>query len=142
MLRIVDDSAHLPVRIGEWHVAFWHTVHRPRWFHALALGPYKHVSALGYSARCNAWVLYNPDCDGEGIRLVKNDETFLPLLDHIKARADLLVTGVSPRSHSLLRPGLYCVPQIIRLLGVRSGALTPAALFRDLVRSGAKHSSL
>lgn len=142
MLKIVDNSACLPIRVTRWHVAFWRKVHRRRWIHRLARGPYKHVTALGYSARCNVWVIYNPDFDGEGIRIVSNDETFLELLDYIKARADLVVIDARPRLHFIWRPGLYCVPQIIRLLGVPSGALTPSGLFRDLVRHGAKQSSL
>lgn len=142
MLRIVDNSACLPMRVIRWHVAFWREVHRPLWIHRLARGPYKHVSAMGYSARCNVWVVYNPDFDGEGIRIVSNDETFLELLKYTQARADLLVIDARPRSHSILRPGLYCVPQIIRLTGVRSSALTPTGLFRDCMRAGAIQSSL
>ncbi len=142
MLKIVDITAHLPIRITRWHVVFWKTVFRPSWLHRLAPGPYKHISALGYSARCNVWVFYYPAGNGDRIEVVANDETFLALVDYLKERADLLEVDVTRRHHPLWRPGFYCVPQIIRLLGVQSSALTPRGLFNDLLRSGARQSSL
>lgn len=143
MFRIVDDTVLLPIRILRWHVAFWRMPHRRRWHHMLAPGPYKHVSAFGYSARCNVWVFYNPAGNGERIEVCANDATFLDLLDSIKERADLVtLTLGAPRPHPAWRPGVYCVPQIVRLLGVRSSALTPRGLYRDLVRAGARQPEL
>lgn len=142
MLRIIDETALLPALITRWHVIFWRAVNGRRWHHALAPGPYKHVSAIGYSQRCNVWIHYNPADNGDHIEVVSNDETFPERIEYLRARADLLAVEAVERLHPPWRPGFWCVPQVIRLLGAKSGALTPAGLFRDLVRQGAKQSDL
>lgn len=140
MLTIVDRTHDLPITIHRWHVAFWKWQRRWHWIHLFARGPYRHVSAFGYSARCNVWVLYEPGTDGTRIRLVRHDESFLGLLDAHKKHADILTVTVSGKrpDHMPWRPGQYCVPAIIRLLGLRSGAVTPTGLYRHLVSIGAK----
>ncbi len=142
---VINDRRHeLPMTIYRWHIAFWKHQKRRYWFQRLfARGPYFHVSALGYSARCNMWVLYAPDTNGTRIKLLHNDDSFLALLDVHRKHADMLTVTAAgderPR-HTIWRPGHYCVPAIIRLLGVRSGALTPGGLYSDLVAMGAKPS--
>ncbi|MFP4004582.1 MAG: hypothetical protein ACLFV8_12460 [Alphaproteobacteria bacterium] len=143
MLTIEDTSHDLPINIYRWHVAFWHWQRRRHWLHRFARGRYKHVSALGYSARCGCWVLYEPGTDGTRIRLVQHDKSFLATLEAHRRFADLLALTVNPAQrydHMPWRPGQYCVPAIIRLLGVKSGAVTPTGLYRDLVRMGATPS--
>lgn len=143
MFTVNDTSGDLPMRVWRWHVAFWKKPVRASWHHWLARGPYKHVSAFGYSARCNVWCFYNPAGNAEQIEIVRNRaEEFLPILDYIKHRADLLAVQIGDRAHAPWRPGCYCVPQIVRLLGVRTCALTPGGLYFDLVRQGARPSTL
>jgi hypothetical protein len=143
MLTIEDHTHALPINIYRWHVAFWHWQPRRTWLQRFAWGKYLHVSALGYSARCNVWVIYEPNTDGTRLRLVKNDASFLAMRDQTKRLADVLALTVNPQArydHVPWRPGHYCVPAIIRLLGVRSGAVTPSGLYRHLVSMGAKPS--
>lgn len=107
--------------IAVWNVAFEQT----RWF--------GHVSAFGCDG--GVWVHVNPTLSDIEVR-VMSPRDFDAWIADFAARAEVWRIAAAGRT-SLVCPGFWCVGVVKRLVGLRSGALSPAGLRRDIVRAGA-----
>jgi hypothetical protein len=134
MIRLVESSAGgQPKR---WVLAFQKSTESRlvRW---LACGRYKHVSAFGYVAEVDHWVFF--DWRFRTIDfLVARGAAAQQLIDYYTRDADLLGMEPDRDGGAGLRIGLWCVPAIKQLLGLRCSALRPDALWADCVRQGAE----
>lgn len=134
---MVDEIATPPDAIepSEWFVVF-HTKAMNRVFSALACGRFKHVSALGYCAGFKAWLLFDPQWSGLRITLHSHDAMRKFFADYSRGCAVVKIARSTDAMRLSSRLGFYCVPAIKQLLGLRSGALRPSALYRQLLRNG------
>lgn len=108
------------------------------WVRLLACGRYKHVSAFAWLAPLRAWLVYDVTLDGTRLVLLPESGNAIDRLTAMTADADLLVMPRRVRkSYPFLAP-FYCVPVVKHLIGLRSGALLPIALWRDCLANGAK----
>lgn len=127
--------------ITRWYIGFAgdHEGRDPQWYDVLNHPKFRHVLALGYDPDLHAYVLYDPNLHGTVIEIMPADDR----------RVDLLILLVKQNGYWLkVKPGsakflfgqwrFYCVPAIKHLIGFKSCALTPLALYRDLVRAGAE----
>jgi hypothetical protein len=114
---------------GMWMIVFHRTTGKP-WIDRLVPGEFKHVSAIGWIEPAKAWLFYDVARLRTWIRVIPEPQG----LDYAaKVMAGNEVLQVTPGEQgNWFRFGLYCVPAIKHLLGLRSGALRPTALWRDL----------
>lgn len=102
----------------------------------LVIGEFKHVSAVGWVDAAQCWLFYDPTFTRTQI---------LTIPDHLGAAAycsvavgnAVLRMPVQER-RGTARLGFWCVPAIKHLIGLRSGALRPDALWRDCLANGAE----
>jgi hypothetical protein len=122
--------------VTEWFVAFLGRGRGRHWFDWLTCRGFRHCLAFGFDAESGRWVVYDTTLRA----------TTITLLDAVRAGALIaMVTAqhgrilrFAPRADArLFRPGLWCVPAVAHLLGIRTCALTPRGLYRCLLRRGA-----
>ena len=123
----------------EWFVIFHRKVAVP-WLAWLALGEFKHVSAMAYCAAFKAWLVYDTQLSGTRIFLIPHGykgATVKPFF--IERTRDCAVVKIARGSVPMglsSRLGFYCVPAIKHLVGVRCAAVRPDALYRHLIHNG------
>ena len=108
----------------EWHVAIRT---RP------GLG---HVFAFGFDGGSGVWIVVDPMRRGTVV-------TVLPPWEFddwvLEISLEFEVYRIARRAETRVWfPGLWCVGAVKRLVGLRSSALSPAGLRRDLLRAGAR----
>lgn len=109
-----------------WHVIF----HRERkWW---ALGEYSHVSLAGFSN--DTWLHLDLHKDGMSVASIYHYEEVQDFLSFLLTYTTVVRFGptVAQKRH-FFRP-MTCVSFVKHTLGVRSSALLPGGLLRDLVR--------
>lgn len=99
---------------------------------------WRHCLAYGWSN--DRWIVYDVGDKRSQIHVLTDDQ-----FDNWNAQITPRVTaGVKietlERTLPVARIGLWCVTAIKHLTGIRSGAFTPKALFRDLLANGGKVS--
>lgn len=123
---------------AEWFVCF-HRQTESRWVGRLAWGRFKHVSAFGYVKGSDTWVFYDHFSDRGRVFSVPDfiaDKVFPKFVD---GNVVLKIERPLRQSHPFhFRPGLWCVPMVAHLVGIRSWAFRPDAFYRDCLKLGAK----
>lgn len=113
-----------PTPIPEWNVAIRTTQ---------GLG---HVFAFGFDGAAGMWVVFDPLRHRTEIALISPVYFDWWLVEAIQGYE---VYRIAAQDRAMvLFPGLWCVGAVKRLVGIRSGALSPAGLRRDLIRAGAQ----
>ena len=105
-----------------WHVA----IERGR-------TPWGHVLAFAFDGR--SWVVVDPHVRWVEVFTLAPGEPFDAWVHDLAGRATIYRLPGRAESHPLA--GFGCVGIVKRLVGLRSGAFSPAGLRRDLVRQGA-----
>lgn len=123
------------IEARRWTVVF-HRRAENRFFHLIAMGHFKHVSAFAFIPEIGAWAIYDV-----GFRLTRL--TFLADTDVAKTilaervRGNCTVTlKVSEDNLPWFRPGLLCTTAVAHLVGLRCVAVRPDALYRLMVKAG------
>jgi hypothetical protein len=128
-------------RLAAYAPSFWMVVFDRSstkwWIDRLAWGKWKHVSAIGYFADARVWAEVHPTLAGLSLRVWPRDGGPEAVLSHLTG-AGRGVLHVRPgRGRMAPWRSWWCVPLVAGLVGLRSGALRPDALWRDLVAAGA-----
>jgi hypothetical protein len=120
----------------EWFIVF-HEETDKWWINALACGRFKHVSVFGKVERSGSWVFYDFHADQAHIMVVGDWEADIAIAYYTQCgpiiRFPRLLAD-APRT--MLRPGLWCVPAIAHLIGLRTCALRPDTLYRHCLAKG------
>lgn len=95
--------------------------------------PWGHVLAFAFDGL--TWIVVDPHIGWTEIYTVAPDE-----IDGwiVEMTENATVWRIEGQRHAPMLPGFFCVGTIKRLIGLRSGAFSPAGLRRDLVRAGAR----
>jgi hypothetical protein len=109
----------------------------PAWWARFLRPGFRHVVACAWFDDQERWVYYNPARTGTVILLYR-DEEFGPRLTQLLAGASLVLRVRSNRQRRTTPFGWWCTGSLKALLGVRCGALSPAALAAHLLRNGAE----
>ncbi len=126
-----------PQEVSNWLIAFFPETEN-RWVRMLVPGRYKHVAAFAYAADCRTWVWYEWGWNVAKIRVLPDDENARMLISAWTAGATVVRMDVLRHERASFRVGMWCVPAVKHLVGLRSGALLPDALLRDCVKAGAE----
>lgn len=121
----------------EWYVAFWEGAEKHWWWPICRPG-FRHVAAFGYSAEHRVWLVYDVTLRRTLIQVLDSNQmdawvTALPDNNCIVA-----FQPAAEPDPPLNRLGFWCTTAIAHLVGVRSRALRPEALYRDLIAQGAR----
>ena len=122
-----------------WTIVF-HRRAENWFFSAIAMGRFKHVSAFTWVPDCRVWLVYDL-----GFRRTR----VFPMPDTAESKAHLarVITGnaiitmpVRLDALPVMRLGLFCTSAVKHLIGLRSSALRPDALFASCLRHGGELS--
>lgn len=109
----------------------------PAWWARIFRPGFRHVYAVSWYADQERWVEFNPSRYGTVIR-IWNNEQFPGVLAQMLEETTVVLRVASRRDRMHTAPFAYCVAAMKALLGVRSWALTPHGLYRDLIARGAE----
>ncbi|WP_292229332.1 hypothetical protein [Brevundimonas sp.] len=122
--------------IGEWYVAFYDG-EQPHWWWRLCRPGFRHVVAFAYDAEQSVWLLYDVTLKQTHLRALSSAQMDA-WVDALPASRTLLAFKVRDASRPAFRFGFWCTPAVAHLVGVRTRALRPQALCRDLLAQGAR----
>lgn len=119
-----------------WLCFFGDTVGGAWWAHFLRPG-FRHIAAASYFADQERWVVFDPSRRRTVIHVLTEDQIG-PVLGQMLERSSA-VLRVASSAERMNAPALACCTGSIKaLLGIRSWALTPFGLYRDLLARGAE----
>ncbi|MEL7111324.1 MAG: hypothetical protein AAGK93_00100 [Pseudomonadota bacterium] len=136
LVRTLEAEAEDMPEVLVWNVVFLKAETRRHLLDLFTPPDWRHCVAFGFSQ--DRWIVYDVG-DVRSQILVLRPYQF-----------DIWISGIEPRitaavqihtkeaARPLARVGLWCVTAIKHLTGIRSGAFTPKALFRDLLANGGK----
>lgn len=133
---MVDEVA---TDVDTWpEVVIWNLVFldhpREHWWDWLTPPGWRHVCAFGYAN--GRWIVYDA-ADLRSCILVLTGAQFDAWINLRADRiTDILRVPVENTGGLRTRVGLWCVTAVKHLAGIRSSALRPKALHRDLTRRG------
>lgn len=135
---MADDTAGAgPLEPSRWYLIFSRDTDR-RFLRWLAMGRYKHVSAVGYVSDQQIWIFVDPRMKRTVIEVVRDGKMAEARLALAFGSHDVLQLPQNEPSTWRLRPGLWCVPIVAHLVGVASCALRPDRFYRDCLAAGAE----
>jgi hypothetical protein len=108
------------------------------WLGRLVPGRYKHVRAYTWLPWVKAWLFYDVHLTGTTVAVVPDGDGAKIALWQFTHRADLMRIKVQGRKRAPLLG--WCVPAMKHLIGLRSGALRPDALWADCLAAGGEPS--
>lgn len=120
---------------SSWLVCF-HRGARTGWVRWIP-GRFKHVSVIGYCSASRTWVGIDPAIDRMRIWVWRDKAKMDREMGEWMADARVVLMPAAGGDVSF-RPGMWCVPVVAHLLGIRSGALRPDGLLRDCLRHGGR----
>lgn len=126
-----------PHIIGAWYVAFYNG-ERPHWWWPLCRPGFRHVAAFGFDSEAGVWLVYDVTLKRTVLRAM-SAERLDRWVDALPANRRIVrFAATEPVRPPALRVGFWCTPAVAHLVGVRSRALRPEALYRDLIAQGAR----
>lgn len=108
------------------------------WFDKLLHPGFKHVFAIGYVPDTKQWLIYDVALQRTRIATMSTAQVGGLIAWVTKNAVAVEYTPRTSQPSLLHRLGLWCVPAIKHLLGVRCVALTPYQLYWYLLRHGGK----
>jgi hypothetical protein len=122
-----------------WLICF-HRDCRTWWINRLVPGRFKHVTAIGYSPIAKVWIFYDPAIDRTRISVMQDGDGTSDVLAAWIRNATVVSVNLDVAGHPAgrWRLGLWCVPIVAQLIGLRSGAVLPSRLLRDCLRHGGR----
>lgn len=122
------------VEATRWTVVF-HRKAENRFFSLIALGKFKHVSALAWVPELNQWWIYDVGFRRTRLKVIEDGSHAKQMIGSI-VRGNATVTIDVRNELPWMRLGMFCTTAVSHLLGVRCAALRPDALYRKLMASG------
>src|ERR1019366_9812065 len=123
-----DPGAGEPTR---WILCFTETT-ATRWLNYVPVGRFRHVRAFACVPDINTWIFYDPALDRHTLHVARGEAAKVLMADFMRGAA-VVGMPVVKRKSLVPRFGGWCVPAIKALIGLRSGALRPDALWRECV---------
>jgi hypothetical protein len=118
-----------------WTVVF-HRRAENRFFGAIAMGHFKHVSAFAFVPDLGVWIIYDVGFRRARIELLAETDHAKTIMANIIKGNCFVTIETSQDNLPLMRLGMFCTTAIAHLIGIRSSALRPDRLFRHLVAAG------
>lgn len=119
----------------EWNILF-HVEAAGRWSSLIAMGRFKHVSAFAYLGGLKGWVLYDVQFGRTRLVVLPDNADSRRVLSQVIGNNVWIVMRRRDGRVPWFRFGFFCTVAIKHLIGLRSGALRPDALYRDCLAHG------
>lgn len=135
---MTDDEPALGPIPSVWYAAFYGDEDR-WWWDRICKPGFRHVAAYTYYPGPGVWVLYDVTFNRTCIRVFSREE-WMAWMRTLPCHTKHLRCGIPDEPHARpwwLKLTFWCAPAVAHLMGIRSRALRPEALYRDLVRHGA-----
>lgn len=123
------------IEARRWTVVF-HRKSENLFFRLIALGHFKHVSALAWVPELDQWWIYDVGFRRTRLKVLVDGATAQGMIAAIVAGNCTVTIDVREENLPLMRLGMFCTTAVAHLIGVRSSALRPDCLFRHLVAQG------
>jgi hypothetical protein len=123
------------IEAARWTVVF-HRQAENRFFSMIALGHFKHVSALAWIPELSQWWVYDVGFRRTRLKVLVDGPSAQSIIAAIVTGNATVTIEVRDDNLPWMRLGLFCTTAVSHLIGVRCGALRPDALFRHLVAQG------
>lgn len=134
-----DLNSRLPLaecEPAEWFVVF-HDKSDKWWVNLLAWGRFKHVSVFGKVPRSGSWVFYDLHSDRAHVLVVGDWEADMAIAYYSMCGPVVRFPRLlSDASGFVFRPGFWCVPAVAHIIGLRTCALRPDTLYRQILAKG------
>lgn len=132
---MAEGVATVGVEPERWYLIF-ETRAPARWLRWIAMGRFKHVSALGWLPEQRLWVHYDVRLGRTRVAVLPDCQAAADRVHELREHAVTVVfTPVADRRR-WLRLGFWCVPAMAHLVGVKGTPLRPDALFRLCLEQG------
>jgi hypothetical protein len=118
-----------------WTVVF-HRKTDHWFFRAIALGHFKHVSALAWIPDLGQWWIYDVGFRRTRLKVLVDGEQAKAIIGAIIRGNATITVDVRDDQLPWMRLGMFCTTAVAHLIGVRCAALRPDALYRKLIASG------
>lgn len=120
-----------------WYVCFL-GAERRHWWDILSPPGFYHVLAFAYAAHAERWLIYDVGQNRTLIRALTTEAFDRWISSLSPERTIVLFEGGDLPARPYHRVGFWCATAVAHLIGLRSRALRPAALYRDLLAQGAR----
>lgn len=131
-MREISEFGIEPTR---WTVVF-HRNSEHLIFRLIALGHFKHVSALAWIPELGQWWIYDVGFRRTRLKVLEDGHAAQRIICAIIAGNATVTIDVRDDQLPWLRLGMFCTTAVAHLLGIRTSALRPDALYRHLVANG------
>jgi hypothetical protein len=136
---VIDEETLPPADPCDWYLAFF-GVSRMGWWDVLTKPGFRHVMAFAYSSHAERWLVYDVTRDRTYVRAYR-PEAFDLWIRCMPPEVTILSVPAAPVERMRVqRAGFICTTAVKHLVGCRSRALRPQALYRDLLATGASHA--
>lgn len=129
------EVAAFGIEARRWTVIF-HREAENWFFSAIALGRFKHVSALAWIPELGQWWVYDVGFRRTRLRVLEDGPTAQATIAALVKGNATVTVDVREDELPWMRLGLFCTTAVSHLLGVRCAALRPDALYRHLTAEG------
>ena len=131
----MNEVSAYGIEARRWTVIF----HRKasHWiFRLIALGHFKHVSALAWVPELSQWWVYDVGFRRTYLRVLVDGQAAQGIIAGLVKGNATVTIDVREENLPLMRLGMFCTTAIAHLLGIRTSALRPDTLYRHLVAQG------
>src|SRR5258708_7832067 len=123
------------IEARRWTIVF-HRKSKHLFFRLIAMGHFKHVSALAWIPELSQWWVYDVGFRRTRLKVLEDGQIAQGLVAAIVKGNATVTIDVSDDGLPWLRLGMFCTTAVSHLLGLRCSALRPDALYRHLVAKG------
>lgn len=132
---MAEGAGTIGIEPERWFLLF-ETRAPARWLHWLAMGRFKHVSALGWIPEQRLWVHYDVRLGRTRVAVMPDCQGANELISRLREHAETVVFTPVDERRRWMRLGFWCVPAMAHLVGVRGTPLRPDALYRLCLAQG------
>lgn len=129
-MPFLREVSPVGIEARRWTVVF-HRKAENWFFAAIAMGHFKHVSALAWIPELSLWLVYDVGFRRTRLRILEDGPTAAGIIAGI-VEGNAAVTLDARDDLPWMRLGMFCTTSVAHLIGVRCAALRPDALYRHL----------
>lgn len=123
------------IEARRWSVVF-HRQSKQLFFRMIAMGHFKHVSALAWIPELSQWWIYDVGFRRTSLKVMVDGPAAQAAIAAIVNGNAVVTVDVREDDLPWFRLGLFCTTAVAHLLGLRCVAVRPDALYRKLVANG------
>lgn len=123
------------VEATRWTVVF-HRKSKHLFFRLIAMGHFKHVSAIAWIPELGQWWVYDVGFRRTSLKVLVDGESAQTIVAAIVKGNATVTIDIRDDGLPWMRLGMFCTTAVSHLIGIRTGALRPDRLYRHLVAQG------